>query len=178
MKLAYETIYSARRTIGLTVKNGKLTVRAPYGTSDRKIRAIVETHRAWIEKSLARQAEKTSTTDDLPERVIAALRRRAKSILPKKAAYFSQIIGVNYGRITITGAKTRFGSCSSEGNLSFSYFLMLYPEEAWDYVVVHELCHRIEMNHSPAFYALVEAVLPDYKRRRKMLKEPPDPLPN
>jgi predicted metal-dependent hydrolase len=80
-------------------------------------------------------------------------------------------MGIKYGRITITSARTRFGSCSSEGNISYSYRLMLYPEEAIDYVVVHELAHRREMNHSPRFYAIVERILPDYKERRKLLKQ-------
>jgi predicted metal-dependent hydrolase len=79
-------------------------------------------------------------------------------------------VGLKYGRITITGAKNRFGSCSSKGNIAFSYRLMLYPEAAIDYVVVHELAHLLEMNHSPAFYKIVESVMPDYKERRKLLK--------
>ena len=79
-------------------------------------------------------------------------------------------MGVDYGHISITSAKTRFGSCSSKGNIAFSYRLMLYPEAAVDYVVVHELAHRKEMNHSRAFYKLIEEILPDYKQRRKLLK--------
>ena len=72
--------------------------------------------------------------------------------------------------MTITGAKTRFGSCSSKGNISFSYRLMMYPEPAREYVVVHELAHLVEMNHSKRFYAIVERYLPDYKERKKQLK--------
>ena len=73
-------------------------------------------------------------------------------------------------RITITGARTRFGSCSSKDNLSFSYLLMLYPEAAREYVVVHELAHLSEMNHSKRFYAIIEKYMPDYKERKKLLK--------
>ena len=79
-------------------------------------------------------------------------------------------MNLSYGRITITSAKTRFGSCSSQGNISFSYRLMLYPIEAREYVVVHELAHLLEMNHSKRFYAIVERYMPDYKERRKKLK--------
>ena len=81
-------------------------------------------------------------------------------------------MGLKHGRITITSAKTRFGSCSSKGNISYSYLLMTYPEAAREYVVVHELAHLVHMNHSAAFYSLVEQYMPDYKARRKLLKSP------
>ena len=99
------------------------------------------------------------------------MRKEAKRILPIKTSYYANIMGLKYGRITITGAKTRFGSCSSKGNISFSYRLMLYPDEAIDAVVVHELAHLYEMNHSPRFYKIIETVLPDYKERKKLLKK-------
>jgi predicted metal-dependent hydrolase len=79
-------------------------------------------------------------------------------------------MGLKYGRITITSAKKRFGSCSTAGNISYSYRLMLYPEEAREYVVVHELAHLVQMNHSKEFYNIIAKVLPDYKYRKKMLK--------
>ena len=103
--------------------------------------------------------------------MISELRKTAKKTLPLKVAYYAKIMGLKYGRITITGAKTRFGSCSSKGNIAFSYRLMMYPDEAIDYVVVHELAHLKEMNHSPAFYRIIAKVLPDYKERIKLLKK-------
>ena len=80
-------------------------------------------------------------------------------------------MGVDYGQITIRSQKTRWGSCSSKGNLNFNCLLLLAPPEVLDYVVVHELCHRKEMNHSPRFWAEVARVMPDYKVRRKWLKD-------
>ena len=80
-------------------------------------------------------------------------------------------MNLQYGRITIRNQKTRWGSCSGKGNLNFNCLLMLAPDEIVDYVVVHELCHLIEMNHSKAFWAQVENVLPDYRERRKWLKD-------
>ena len=81
------------------------------------------------------------------------------------------MVGVTYGRITIRNQRSRWGSCSGKGNLNFNCLLMLTPDHVIDYVVVHELCHRLEMNHSPAFWAQVERVLPDYRKSREWLRE-------
>lgn len=169
--MEYSIVYSKRRTISLCIKAEGLVVRAPYGTSRERIESVIASHRKWIdthlEKYTQRQENFTSLTDDQ----IDDLRKFAKSVLPIKAKKYAETMGLNYGRITITSAKTRFGSCSSRGNLSFSYLLMLYPEEAIDYVVVHELAHLKEMNHSPKFYKIIESVMPDYKDRAKLLKK-------
>ena len=103
--------------------------------------------------------------------VQAALTDKALDIIPRRVEYFAKRIGVTYGRITIRNQKTRWGSCSSKGNLNFNCLLMLAPSEVLDYVVVHELCHRKEMNHSKAFWIEVEKVFPDYRDMVKWLKE-------
>ena len=79
-------------------------------------------------------------------------------------------MGLKYGRVKITSAQKRYGSCNSEGNICYSYRLMMYPPEVRDYGVVHELAHLKEMNHSKRFYDVVASVMPDYKRRRRYLK--------
>ena len=169
--MEYKIVYSKRKTLSLCVKDGALVVKAPYGTGRDRIESVVSSHSEWIRKHIEKQVEKNRKYDSLSDADIKKLRKLAKDILPRKVAYFADIMGLKYGRITITGAKTRFGSCSSKGNLAFSYRLMLYPNEAIDYVVVHELSHLVQMNHSPAFYKVVASVLPDYKKRMKMLKE-------
>ena len=169
--MEYEIIYSIRKTISLCVKDGRLVVKAPLGTSRRRIEEMVASHADWIEKNIIKQRERNAKFDSLTEKDIANLRKLAKRIIPIKVEHFANIMGLKYGRITITSAKTRFGSCSAKGNLSFSYRLMLYPEEAIDYVVVHELAHLVEMNHSSRFYKIIESVLPDYKKRKKLLKK-------
>lgn len=166
----YDIIYSSRRTLSLCIKDGKLVVRAPYGATREKIDEALAGHEKWIQDHLQRQNNKRERFERLSESDIEQLKAVAREILPKKVAYFAERMGIKYGRITVTSAKTRFGSCSSEGDLSFSYRLMTYPNEAIDYVVVHELAHIKEMNHSPRFYAVIEEQLPDYKERKKLLK--------
>lgn len=168
--MEYEVIYSGRRTISLCVKDGRFFVRAPYGTSEKRITEVVSSHTDWIEKHIEKQKNKIKKTENLTPSDIAKLKKQAREILTAKTEHFAKIMGLKYGRITITSAKTRFGSCSSEGNISYSYRLILYPEAAVDYVVVHELAHLREMNHSPRFYATVASVLPDYKYRKALLK--------
>ena len=100
-----------------------------------------------------------------------AYREQARRVLTEKTAYYAKLMGVTYGRISIRGQKTRWGSCSAKGNLNYNWKLMLCPEEVQDYVVVHELAHRREMNHSKAFYRIVEEILPDYRERMRWLKD-------
>ena len=88
-----------------------------------------------------------------------------------RAAYYAPVVGVSYSRITVRSQRTKWGSCSSKGGLNFNCLLLLAPTEVLDYVVVHELCHRLEMNHSARFWAEVERVLPDYAAARKWLRQ-------
>jgi predicted metal-dependent hydrolase len=169
--MEYHVIYSDRKTISLSIKEEKLLVRAPYGTSNKRIEQIISDHLDWIEKNIDKQQQRNEKYKNLTEADISNLRKKAKTVLTQKTSYYANIMGLKYGRITITGATTRFGSCSGKGNISYSYRLMLYPEEAIDYVVVHELAHLAEMNHSAKFYKIVESILPDYKKRQKMLKK-------
>ena len=111
-----------------------------------------------------------SRFENLTDADIKRLKKEAKVYFAEKTEYFAKIMGIDYGRITITSAQKRFGSCSSSGNISFTYRLMLYPDAAREYVVVHELAHRREMNHSKRFYAIIEAVMPDYRYRKRLLK--------
>ncbi len=168
--MEYEIIYSKRKTLSVSVRNRNVVVRAPIGLPKGIIAEFLEKHREWIKKQLEKSLLRTDPIDAMSKGEIEALRSEARKILTAKTQKFSEIMGLKCGRITITGAKTRFGSCSSKGNISYSYRLMLCPDEAIDYVVVHELAHLKEMNHSKRFYALIENVLPDYKERLKLLK--------
>ena len=170
MTYTVEVIRSDRRSMSLEVRaDGRVLVRAPRRTSERKIRAFVEENRAWIAKRLAALAERPPV-EKLTEAELTALKKRAKSVFAEKAAFYAARLGVRYGRIAVRCQKSKWGSCSAKGNLNFNCLLLLAPEAVLDYVVVHELCHRIEMNHSPRFWAQVATVLPDYNTRRRWLK--------
>ena len=106
----------------------------------------------------------------MPEAEKKYYRNLAREVLGARTGYYARKMGVTYGRISIREQKTRWGSCSSAGNLNFNRKLVLMPPELLDYVVVHELAHRKEMNHSPRFWAVVEKELPDYRDRREKLK--------
>ena len=170
-ELSYQLIRSDRKTISIQITpEGTLLVRAPARMREADIRAFVESKRSWIEKHLAKQSTQ-SAGPKLSMEDIHALADRALKVIPQRVAHFAPIVGVTYNGITIRNQRSRWGSCSAKGNLNFNCLLMLTPPEVIDYVVVHELCHRKEMNHSPAFWAEVEKVLPDYKERKKWLKE-------
>ena len=169
-----ELIRSNRKTLALQIQEpGVLLVRAPARMPAADIRRFVLEKREWVTKHLAmaetREAEK-QTVQRLTWPQLHILADQALEVLPPRVRYWADRLGVRYGRITVRNQRTRWGSCSSRGNLNFNCLLMLCPEEVADYVIVHELCHRKEMNHSPRFWALVESQLPDWQERRAWLK--------
>ena len=170
----YKIIRSSRKTIAIQVdESGEVIVRAPYFCSRRKIDGFVQSKNEWIIRAQQKQNERTNRlcNAELSVEQIKLLKKTAKSVLNDKVIYYSALMGVEPAKVTITSARKRFGSCNSKGNICFSYRLMLYPEEAIDYVVVHELAHLTELNHSKSFYDIVRNVLPDYRDREKLLKQ-------
>ncbi len=167
----YILLYSKRKTLSLQVNSdGEVIVRAPYKTGKKYIENFVREHEAWIEKAKTKVENKKYSLKEASPEEEKALRRLAREVLPVKVARYSSLIGVSPGRITITGARTRFGSCSGKNNISFSFYLMRFPDEVIDYVVVHELCHILQHNHSKEFYKEIEKILPDYKERERLLR--------
>ena len=172
--LKITVIRSDRKTLAIQLKNGEIIARAPLRMKEKDIYNFIETKKPWIEKHLVRMSEQQKALEaarPFTEKEIKALYERARLIVQEKVKYYAPLVGVTYGRITIRCQKTRWGSCSSKGNLNFNCLLALLPDEIIDSVVVHELCHRKHMNHSPQFYAEIERVFPEYKRCNRWLKE-------
>ena len=170
-----QIIRSRRKTLGIEIASpGVVLIRAPMRMPLYEIRKTVAEKQGWIEKHLAEAARREAEAEAVPRitaEEINDLADRALAWFPPRVRAYAERIGVRFGRITIRNQKTRWGSCTSEGNLNFNCLLMLCPEEVRDYVIVHELCHRLEMNHSKRFWAEVEKQLPDYRQPRKWLKD-------
>lgn len=167
-------IRSSRKTLSIQLKPGEIIARAPLRMKDKKIYSFIESKKSWVEKNLAKIDERQKVLDEVQpftEDEINALAEKAKSIISERVKYYAPKIGVTYNRITIRCQRTRWGSCSSKGNLNFNCLLALFPVEVIDSVVVHELCHRRYMNHSPQFYAEIEKVFPEYRKWHKWLKD-------
>ncbi len=168
----YELIRTRRKTLALEIKgDGTLLVRSPLFVSKRKIEEIVRSKAAWIENT-----QKKMLTKEKPYRLSSIeakrLQKIAKETFLPRLRYFSHEYDLPFGKLTVTSARTRFGSCSQKNNIALSYFLAAYPQEAIEYVMLHELCHTKEHNHSKAFYQLLENCMPDWKERKKLLARP------
>ena len=172
--MEYTLIKSRRKTIAIEIREDGVIVRAPLCTSKREADAFVAKHADWIQKQRkkvdARRAERESVPK-LTDEELAELKVRALDYIPGRVDHYARLMGLSYGRITLRMQKTRWGSCSAKKNLNFNILLMLAPPEVIDSVIVHELCHLREMNHSPRFYELVRSVYPEYDKWNRWLKQ-------
>lgn len=168
----YRIIHSRRRTMALEItRQGEVVVRAPLYATSGEIERFVACHRSWLEKHLTAKQDYLARHPKPDAVQCAQWRQEAKAILPPLVEQWARRMGVRPAAVTVTAARTRFGSCSGKGRLCFSLYLMAYPPEAIEYVVVHELAHLTHHDHSPAFYAEVERYLPDWRQRRALLKD-------
>lgn len=195
-EVEYRLIRSARKTVAIQInRTGEVTVRAPRQCPQSFIDAFITEKTPWIQRKLqeVRQremerardaADRESGKTDAPGGCLRPLtpaeeqvfRARAAEIFGRKVAYYAARMGVTYQRITIRDQKTRWGSCSSKGNLNFNWRLLLAPVPVLDYVIVHELAHRREMNHSKRFWDIVGETMPDYETHRRWLRDHGDSL--
>lgn len=166
----YKVIRSNRKTLSLSIDDDLIAVvRAPYYASCEDIDLFVNSHSEWLEQVTAKKRallEKYNISD----KELCNLIEAAADYIPKRVEYYSAIMGVKPSAVKITKAKKRFGSCSSKNSICFSCYLMLYPQQAIDYVIVHEIAHIKHHNHSKSFYSFIEQYMPDYKQRERLLK--------
>lgn len=168
----YKLVRSKRKSLAIEVtERFEVIIRAPFFISEGKIEEFVALHENWIEKAVEKIKVKQRSRPPQPsEEQIKILKQKAKEILPQRTVFYSEIVGLTPTAVKITSAKTRFGSCSGKNSICFSYRLMLYPLEAIDYVVLHELAHIKYKNHGKQFYAFIKEYMPDFKEREKLLK--------
>ena len=172
LRLAHKALwYATYKSLGwdiMDLRYGGLLIRIQ--TCIEQIEAFLREHWDWVERQRARLAA-LPKVEKLSEEELAELKKRARRVFLARTAYFAPVVGVSCSRISVRSQRTKWGSCSAKGGLNFNCLLLLAPTEVLDYVVVHELCHRLEMNHSPRFWAEVERVLPDYAASRKWLRQ-------
>lgn len=174
-EIKYRLIRSRRKTISISVNTEcEVIVKAPLYASRYDIDRFINQKKNWIINNIEKQSERAKAAGEVYKLSLEELRQygditiqRIEPLLKEFASFY----GVSYKRVTIRNQRTRWGSCSSRGNLNFNCLLAAVPDRVVKYVVVHELCHLLEMNHSKAFWAQVSRTVPDYKTDVKWLKE-------
>lgn len=152
---------SARsRRIAIAVKpSGEVRLSFPKYVSLRKALEFLDSKAGWITAARERMAQKASARPTYSHTQVEDLRRQAKAELPHRVGMLAQRFGFSYGRVTIRATRSKWGSCTSENNLSLSLWLMTLPDHLIDYVIIHELCHTVHHDHSPRFHALLDRCL-------------------
>lgn len=164
-------IRSRRRSCSLEIGTDlTVTARVPLKYTDEQVRLFVQRNSQWISAHLERQKKRNAALDMPADTDAELLKQKARQILPPLIEKYSRLTGLVPTGMHITSARKRLGSCSSKNSLNFSYMLMLYPREAIEYVVLHEIAHIKEHNHSKRFYALIERYMPDYRERIKLIR--------
>lgn len=169
MKISYSVKRKRTKGIRLTVScDGQVKVTAPYLLGNNLIEKFVFEKSKWILSKLDYFKKKKYVF--LKSGIFKKNKDLAYGIVKERVDALNRFYGFKYGRITIRNQKSRWASCSKKGNLNFSYKLAFLPPEVRDYIIVHELCHLKEFNHSFGFWKLVSQSIPDYIARRKSLK--------
>lgn len=170
---SYEVIRSRRRSVSLQIKDDlSVVVRAPFFINDSRIAEIVRSKSDWIDLNISRIKRRSEAEKEFFSLYSdsGSLKKTAAEDLGRRLEYYSSLMGLQYKSFRITSAVRRFGSCSADNRICLSFRLLMYPEAARDYVVVHELAHIKHKNHGSSFYALISEYMPDYKQRRALLR--------
>ncbi len=157
-----KTSYRAKRICLSIYLDGRVVITRPFFVKEEEILNFLKIKIDWISRKC------NSTKNDYQEYI--KYKKDAYDLVKKRLDYFNQIYNFKFNRIFIKNQKTRWGSCSRLGNLNFNYRIIFLPPDLRDYVIVHELCHLKEFNHSTNFWKLVAKTIPTYKQMRKKLK--------
>lgn len=152
----------------------QIVVFVPLYVSDNEIEKMVISKSKWIDEHMLKvqsTIDERSKLEKITFEQVKELADQAVEYIPKRVKYYAEKENFVYNKITIKNLVSRWGSCSTKGNLNFNCLLMLTPDYVIDYIVVHELCHLREMNHSEKFWAEVEKIMPDYQRAELWLKQ-------
>ncbi|MDD4412050.1 MAG: M48 family metallopeptidase [Patescibacteria group bacterium] len=152
--------------------NGELVITTPRPLRDSLLEKLIVGQADWIIKKISHfksQVQPAMLRDNKND--YKNYKQAALILAQTRLEYFNQIYGFKYNRISIRNQKTRWGSCSRKGNLNFNYKIALLPKQLADYIIVHELCHLKEFNHSPKFWNLVARMYPNYLSARKELRK-------
>lgn len=152
----------------------QIVVFVPLYVSDNEIERMVISKSKWIDEHMLKvqsTIDERSKLEKITSEQVKELADQAVEYIPKRVKYYAEKENFVYNKITIKNLVSRWGSCSTKGNLNFNCLLMLTPDYVIDYIVVHELCHLREMNHSEKFWAEVEKIMPDYQRAELWLKQ-------
>ena len=170
--IVVKIIYSQRKSMSLQVLDtGEVIARVPRHMSERRVQAFIEAHEAWIERALAKARQRRENTVYMTQQDVEELREQAKKYLIPRTYELAARMKVHPQNVTIRNQKTRWGSCSARQTLSLNCQLMVLPEDVRDYVIIHELCHLVHFNHSPAFWELVRTYVPNVAAYRKRLRD-------
>jgi len=148
---------------------GNVVVTTPRAASMAAVEKFVAKYASWIERHVARA--RLRTVMRIPRKDVAGLKKKALAIAEERCKFFAKVYGLEYKKISIRSQKSRWGSCSAAGNLSFNYKIVALPSETADYIIVHEICHLAEMNHSKKFWDLVAQTVPNHQELRKQLRK-------
>lgn len=174
MNFSYTLLRSKRKTMAIEItRTGDVLVRVPLFVSDLQALSFLKEKEGWVESHRQKVVARREAYPEPTKEEARRLKAMAEEQLPALVERYAAAMGLTPAHISITGARTRFGSCSGKNRICFSWRLMVYPQAAIEYVVVHELAHLKEKNHGSGFYKLVSQYMPDYKEREKLLKNPP-----
>lgn len=167
------TVKTSLRSKNLSVRisrAGEVLVTKPKRISMTYVESFITRKKSWIISKIEYMLSLPPVKPKLSREEYTILKEKAQLIAEKKVKHFNQNYNFSYKRISIKNQKTRWGSCSSKGNLNFNYKIALLPDELVDYIIVHEICHLGQMNHSEKFWELVAKTIPEYKKHHRTLK--------